>query len=66
MAYRFEYSIECPVAREFARRFWSDVNNWAALRGDNAIRFGFAFQKETDENTISEYGEDIILKFRES
>ena len=27
--YTFEYGIECPVAREFAWRFWSTVSNWA-------------------------------------
>jgi Polyketide cyclase / dehydrase and lipid transport len=23
-----EYTVECPVTREFAWLFWSDVNNW--------------------------------------
>jgi hypothetical protein len=26
--YTFEHSIECPVTREFAWRFWSTVSNW--------------------------------------
>ena len=36
------------------------------LKNGNAIRFGFTFQKETDENKVKDYGMDIILKFRES
>ena len=27
-AWAFEHSVECPVTREFAWRFWTDVNNW--------------------------------------
>lgn len=38
----------------------------AALRNGNAIRFGFTFQQETAENKVEDYGEDIVLKFRES
>ena len=26
--YAFECGIECPVAREFAWRFWTNVSNW--------------------------------------
>lgn len=37
-----------------------------ALKNGNAIRFGFTFQKETDENKVEDYGKDIILRFRES
>jgi WD40 repeat protein len=36
------------------------------LKNGNAIRFGFTFQKETDENKIEDYGAKIILRFRES
>ena len=27
-AWATEYSVECPVPREFAWQFWTDVNNW--------------------------------------
>jgi polyketide cyclase/dehydrase/lipid transport protein len=27
----FEHSIECPVGREFAWRFWTDVANWPVV-----------------------------------
>ena len=27
--YTFECGIECPVAREFAWQFWTNVSNWA-------------------------------------
>ncbi len=30
-AYTFEHTVECRVGRDFARRFWSDVGNWAAV-----------------------------------
>ncbi len=36
------------------------------LKDGKAIRFGFTFQKETDENEVEDYGTDIILRFRES
>lgn len=36
------------------------------LKNNNAIRFGFNFQKETDESKLEEYGADITLRFRES
>ena len=29
MVREFEHSIECPVSRDFAWRFWTDVSNWA-------------------------------------
>jgi hypothetical protein len=38
----------------------------AVLKNGNAITFGFTFQEETDEKKVEDYGEDIILKFRES
>src|SRR5262249_57494185 len=28
MVREFEHSIECPVSRDFAWRFWTDVANW--------------------------------------
>lgn len=31
MAERFEHSVECPVDRDFAWRFWTNVENWAAV-----------------------------------
>lgn len=31
MGYEFAHSIECPVSRDFAWRFWSAVENWAAV-----------------------------------
>ncbi|HYY58570.1 MAG TPA: SRPBCC family protein [Pyrinomonadaceae bacterium] len=31
MSYEFEHSIECPVSRDFAWQFWSNVENWAAV-----------------------------------
>ena len=27
--YSFEHSIECPVSKEFAWRYWTEVSNWA-------------------------------------
>ena len=27
-AWATEYSVECPVPRDFAWQFWTDVNNW--------------------------------------
>jgi hypothetical protein len=29
--YEFEHAVECPVERDFAWRFWTDVGNWAAV-----------------------------------
>src|SRR5262249_60570362 len=28
MVREFEHSVECPVSRDFAWRFWTDVANW--------------------------------------
>ena len=36
------------------------------LKNGNAIRFGFTFLNESDENKVKDYGTDIILRFRES
>ncbi|HEX8494980.1 MAG TPA: WD40 repeat domain-containing protein [Pyrinomonadaceae bacterium] len=36
------------------------------LNDGNAIRVGFKFQKENDENKIEDYGTDIFLRFREA
>lgn len=29
MSWKFEYTVDCPVSREFAWQFWSNVENWA-------------------------------------
>lgn len=34
------------------------------LQNGNAIRFGFTFQKETDEHKIEDYGTNMFLRFR--
>jgi hypothetical protein len=31
MSYEFEHSVKCPVSRDFAWQFWSNVENWAAV-----------------------------------
>ena len=31
MNYEFEHSIECPVSKDFAWRFWSDIENWIVV-----------------------------------
>jgi hypothetical protein len=31
MSYKFEYSINCPVNKDVAWRFWTDVANWAKV-----------------------------------
>ena len=36
------------------------------LRSGNAIRFGFTFQKEDGRDRVSDYGEERILRFRQS
>jgi hypothetical protein len=29
--WKFEHSVECRVGREFAWKYWTDVNNWAVV-----------------------------------
>jgi hypothetical protein len=36
------------------------------LKQGNAIRFSFTFKKDAGEAKVEDYGEEIILKFRES
>jgi hypothetical protein len=31
VGYTFTHSIECPVSRDFAWRFWSNVENWPTV-----------------------------------
>lgn len=31
MSYEFEHSVECPVDKDFAWRFWSNVENWPVV-----------------------------------
>jgi hypothetical protein len=31
MSYEIEHIIECPVSRDFAWQFWSNIENWAAV-----------------------------------
>ena len=31
MNYEFEYSVECPISKDFAWQFWSDVANWPVV-----------------------------------
>jgi hypothetical protein len=35
--WKFEHSVECPVPRDFAWRFWTNVENWAAV--DPGVEF---------------------------
>ncbi|MGA9770280.1 MAG: SRPBCC family protein [Blastocatellia bacterium] len=29
--WKFEYTVECPVSRDFAWQFWTNVDNWAVV-----------------------------------
>jgi WD40 repeat protein len=37
-----------------------------ALRGGNVVRFDYSFQKEGVDGKVADYGEEIMLRFRES
>jgi len=37
MAYQFEHSVECNTGRDFAWKFWTNVENWAVI--DDAIEW---------------------------
>ncbi len=41
--YTFEYGIECPVARRFAWRFWTNVNNWGFDKDIESVELNGAF-----------------------
>jgi hypothetical protein len=28
MSWKFEHAVECPVSREFAWQFWTQIDNW--------------------------------------
>ena len=52
-AWSFEYSIECPVSREFAWQFWTDVRNWKLDADVEAIEMGGEFREGAAGATIS-------------
>ena len=29
--WKFEHSVECPVSRDFAWQFWTDISNWPVV-----------------------------------
>jgi hypothetical protein len=51
--YTFEYGIECPVAREFAWRFWSNVSNWALDSDVESVELNGSFASGSHGVTIS-------------
>jgi hypothetical protein len=51
--YKFEYGIECPVARGFAWRFWSTVSNWAFHSDVESVELNGAFASGSRGVTMS-------------
>jgi hypothetical protein len=51
--YTFEYGMECPVAREFAWRFWSTVNNWALDSDVESVELNGPFASGSHGVTMS-------------
>lgn len=51
--YTFEYGIECPVAREFAWRFWSTVSNWALDSDVESVELNGPFASGSHGVTMS-------------
>jgi hypothetical protein len=42
-AWAFEHSLECPVTREFAWGFWTNVSNWAFDSDIQSVQLEGAF-----------------------
>jgi hypothetical protein len=52
-AWAFEHSMECPVSREFAWRFWTDVNNWRLDSDVESVELSGPFTAGSSGATIS-------------
>jgi Polyketide cyclase / dehydrase and lipid transport len=52
----FEHSIECPVSREFAWSFWTDVNNWKLDSDVESVELHGPFAAGSTGTTMSRSG----------
>ena len=52
-AWRFEFSIECAVPRDFAWSFWTDVKNWAMDADVESVTLDGEFAAGQHGQTIS-------------
>jgi hypothetical protein len=52
-AWAFEHSMECPVSREFAWRFWTDVSNWRLDADVESVELDGPFAAGSSGATIS-------------
>jgi hypothetical protein len=51
--WRFEFSIECAVSRDFAWSFWTDVRNWALDADVESVTLEGEFVAGASGHTIS-------------
>jgi hypothetical protein len=52
-AWAFEHSVECPVTREFAWRFWTNVSNWKLDADVESVELNGPFAAGTHGVTVS-------------
>lgn len=52
-AWRFEFSIDCAVTRDFAWSFWTDVRNWAMDADVESVTLNGPFLAGAAGHTIS-------------
>ena len=52
-AWRFEFSLDCAVTRDFAWSFWTDVRNWALDSDVESVSLNGPFVEGTSGHTES-------------
>jgi hypothetical protein len=62
--YAFEFAIDCPVAREFAWRFWSTVSNWMLDSDVESVELNGPFASSSHGVTMSRSSGRIEWKLR--
>jgi hypothetical protein len=62
----FEHSVECKVDRDFAWRFWSDVNNWPAVDSSvEAVTIHGSFQSGVEGSTKPRGSEAVAWRLED-
>ena len=66
MEWKFTHSVECPVSREFAWQFWTNVDNWLFDVSVEVVTLDGPFVAGTTGTTKPRGGEPINWQIVES
>ena len=57
--WKFEYSVECQAPRDFAWRFWTNVDNWSLDPGVDSVQLDGPFAAGSKGTTKIRNGDSV-------